>query len=139
MSITDIELINFEIKRISSSVSLCLELERVGVYEFITSSTICMTSVSYKLKCQCLNCVISGPGSGTINSQDDFEHFIQRSGSGPYYCQLCSYNNKQFGVVKNHVESKHFPNTFSYQCQQCDTVLGTNTALYRHVQRVHKN
>ena len=96
MSITDIELINFEIKRISSSVSLCLELEWVGVYEFITSSTICMTSVSYKLKCQCLNCVISGPGSGTINSQDDFEHFIQRSGSGPYYCQLCSYNNKQF-------------------------------------------
>ena len=85
--------------------------------------------------------VISGPGSGNINSPDDFEQFIQRSdnGGGPYYCQLCSYAQTQFSVVKNHVESKHFPNTFSYQCQQCDTVLGTNTALYRHVQRVHKN
>ena len=78
-------------------------------------------------------------GSGNINSPDDFEQYVQRSETGIYLCHLCNYSQTQFSVVKNHVESKHFPNTFSYQCQQCDTVLGTNTALYRHVQRVHKN
>ena len=91
-----------------------------------------------KWKCECV-IFISGPGSELIHSPDDFERFIKRSESGPFYCQICSYSNKQFGVLKFHVESKHFPNTFSYQCPQCDTVLGTSRALSRHLQRNHKD
>ena len=69
-----------------------------------------------------------------------FDQYIQRVSEGVLMCNVCGdFSSERRYRVRNHVESKHFPNTFSYQCQQCDTVLGTNTALYRHVQRVHKN
>ena len=76
--------------------------------------------------------------SGLISKPEDFEQFIQKVEAGPYVCQICSYQQAKFGVVKNHIESKHFPDTFSYSCPFCDAVLGTNTALKIHKQRHHK-
>ena len=74
-----------------------------------------------------------------MSDPDDFEQFVQRNGnSGHYYCQLCNYSQAQFSVVKNHVESKHFPNTFSYQCPFCDKHFGTNKAFIIHKNRFHK-
>ena len=76
---------------------------------------------------------------GSISKPEDFEQFIHRVGAGPYVCQICSYQQARFEVVKNHVESKHFPDTFTYPCPSCDAVLGTNTALKRHQQRHHNS
>jgi len=75
-----------------------------------------------------------------ITKPEDFERFVAKEPFDiGYFCTLCKLFRKR-GVpdVKNHVESKHFPNTFSYSCNLCDVVLGTATALTRHHQRVHK-
>ena len=41
------------------------------------------------------------------------------------------------GKLKRHIESKHFPNLFSYQCTDCSHVVGSRKALERHRERVH--
>ena len=96
--------------------------------------------LSYLTSLKFLKCfIISGTGDLSMSDPDDFEQFVQRNGnSGHYYCQLCNYSQAQFSVVKNHVESKHFPNTFSYQCPFCDKHFGTNKAFIIHKNRFHK-
>ena len=85
------------------------------------------------LKCS----IISGAGS--ISNPDDFAQFIQRNLiSGEHVCQICNYSQKQLWTVKNHVESKHFPNSFTYNCPMCEKVFGTNQAFMKHKNRAHK-
>ena len=84
-----------------------------------------------------LKCIIIS-GAGSISNPDDFDQYVQRGGSSGHYCQLCSYSQAQFSVVKNHIESKHFPNTFSYQCPFCNKNFGTNKAFIIHKNRYHK-
>ena len=78
--------------------------------------------------------------SDGISSYEDFDKFIAKGHfETGYYCTICQqFRKRAFAEVRNHVESKHFPNSFSYQCNLCDLTLGTNTALTRHKQRVHK-
>ena len=61
----------------------------------------------------------------------DFDQFILKDPAEKgFYCNICQLFRKR-GIpdVRNHVESKHFPNTFSYPCNLCDAILGTNTAF----------
>ena len=76
-----------------------------------------------------------------ISSIEDFEEYISKEPDGvKYYCSICEkFRKRGRSDVKDHIESIHFPNSFSYQCQYCDHVVGTNKALTRHVQRLHKN
>ena len=71
----------------------------------------------------------------------DFEQFIllTGSGTGSYSCTLCSYV-KTKTLVRNHVESIHFPNTFTYRCSvpDCEKVFGTNNAFQMHRKRNHR-
>ena len=39
--------------------------------------------------------------------------------------------------LKKHVEAKHFPNTFAYQCTKCSLVLGSKTAWDNHKRTKH--
>ena len=41
--------------------------------------------------------------------------------------------------LRLHVESLHFKNVFSYECDKCDQALGSKKALTRHKQRYHNN
>lgn len=87
------------------------------------------TSISPKFK----NCL------GTIHSPEDFEQYIIRNnGQGRIGCQLCQHTVLNFTDMRNHVESIHFPNTFSYKCPFCDQAFGTNKAFKVHKQRSHK-
>ena len=72
-----------------------------------------------------------------ISVPEDFLNYLTKDG-GKYYCSLCEYSSSNKTHVKDHIESQHFPNTFSYQCPYCDNVVGTNKALKRHIQRLHK-
>ena len=77
--------------------------------------------------------------AGIITKPEDFDKYILKSGDGAgYICEICSYTQTQFGVVKNHVESKHFPNSFDYNCPLCDKVLTTNNAFLIHKRRYHQ-
>ena len=41
--------------------------------------------------------------------------------------------------VRNHVESIHFPGSFTYTCPLCEAVMTTKKALAVHKQKVHRN
>lgn len=76
---------------------------------------------------------------GSISKPEDFDQFISgKNENGKYACVLCAYNAVNKTDVRYHVESKHYPNHFSYNCQYCDHVLGTFIAMKRHVQAHHK-
>ena len=77
--------------------------------------------------------------TGDITSFEDFDQFVSKEQGHGYFCTICQlYRRRGIADVRNHIESKHFPNTFSYSCNLCDIVLGTNTALVRHKQSKHK-
>ena len=77
--------------------------------------------------------------AGLVSSVEDFDSYIVKEAeSQGYYCSLCSlYGKRGRTDVRDHIESRHFPGTFSYNCLQCNQTLPTNKALKRHKQK-HK-
>ena len=75
--------------------------------------------------------------SGKISRPEDFDKYIiPNQTAGGYYCSLClQFTHVAKSNVRNHVESKHFPNSFVYNCEQCGHSLGTKKALQRHKAR----
>jgi len=60
--------------------------------------------------------------------------------TGQYQCSLCSdFSHKSRANVRNHVESKHFQNTFVYSCSYCDKTCTSHQALLKHKSVFHKN
>jgi len=56
-----------------------------------------------------------------------------------FTCTLCGKQNNQKGNLMKHVESVHFPNSFSHQCKYCDQIFYAKNNLYVHVSKFHKN
>ena len=57
-----------------------------------------------------------------------------------YYCSICEkFAHKGVTLTRNHVESQHFPNTFSYPCDLCEDVLTTKSNFMLHRSRKHLN
>ena len=57
-----------------------------------------------------------------------------------FYCTLCeNFSHKARTMTGNHVESQHFPNSFSYPCDLCGDVLTTKSHLWLHRSRKHLN
>jgi len=72
---------------------------------------------------------------GSVTSPEDFKKYIQRDESGPH-CGIClQFYNRSVTNVRNHIESKHFPNSFSYTCRKCCINVSTKVALDRHMTR----
>ena len=60
--------------------------------------------------------------------------------SKKYICTLCSkFSHSSRTNVRNHVESKHFPNMFSYACELCGQAFPSKNNVQLHRSRVHKN
>ena len=74
---------------------------------------------------------------GYITTPQDLDQYVLSSEDGSFYCGICSQAMKKKDNLKRHIESKHFPNIFSYQCPDCFTVLGTRKALERHRENSH--
>ena len=67
-----------------------------------------------------------------LSDPSELEQFVVKEQSG-YLCSICSvfrHNTKHH--VRNHVESKHFPNSFVYSCPTCGKEVSTRKALERH-------
>jgi len=76
--------------------------------------------------------VATGDGGKGLSDPSELEQFIMKDQSG-YMCSVCSvfrHNTKHH--VRNHVESKHFPNSFLYSCPTCGKEVTTRKALERH-------
>ena len=74
---------------------------------------------------------------GYITTPQDLDQYVLSSEDGSFYCGICNQGMKKKDNLKRHIESKHFPNIFSYQCPDCSTVLGTRRALERHRENSH--
>jgi len=82
-----------------------------------------------------------GPTHAGVTSPDDLYIFCTKEpGQNKWKCNICSdYTNNGRNHVRNHVESKHFPNTFQYQCPQCDKTCNTKKGLDVHKSEKHRN
>jgi len=76
--------------------------------------------------------VVPADGGKGLSDPSELEQFVVKEQSG-YLCTICSvfrHNTKHH--VRNHVESKHFPNSFVYSCPTCGKEVSTRKALERH-------
>ena len=68
------------------------------------------------------------------------EYVVRDPESGKYYCVMCNnFSHLSKSNVRNHVESIHFPDTFSYSCSLCASTFKTRQELYRHRSQNHRN
>jgi len=57
-----------------------------------------------------------------------------------YVCSLCfKFSHQGKTNVRNHVESKHFPGQFVYDCDQCQMTFPSKSAVQLHRSRIHKS
>jgi len=79
---------------------------------------------------------------GGLQLQDPSEllQFVKKDPADQkYHCTLCrNFSHKVISCTRNHVESKHYPNVFTYSCDQCDETFPTSTKLSTHRTRKHK-
>eukprot|EP00092_Neocalanus_flemingeri_P037293 GFUD01040614.1.p1 GENE.GFUD01040614.1~~GFUD01040614.1.p1 ORF type:complete len:393 (+),score=68.12 GFUD01040614.1:147-1181(+) len=71
-------------------------------------------------------------GEFTPQRPEDLDQFIGRGELG-YNCEICAqFGHASKSNVRNHVESKHFPNTFVYNCNICNKTCNSRQALQQH-------
>jgi len=79
-----------------------------------------------------------GNGGSNVNLQDYITKVSNDYGT-TFSCTLCGKQNNQKGNLMKHVESVHFPNSFSHQCKYCDQIFYAKNNLYVHISKFHKN
>ena len=73
---------------------------------------------------------------GTFSSPEEFIKFVVRNDGGVPTCGIClQFSNQAIVNVRNHIESKHFPNTFTYTCPVCAKTLTSKKSLQNHASR----
>jgi len=74
-----------------------------------------------------------------VQNPSDLLQFVRRQLDNKYYCTLCDkFSHTNTHHTRNHVESKHFPNTFTYPCDLCDSVFSSSSSFSMHKSRKHK-
>ena len=73
---------------------------------------------------------------GLLSKPEDFNKYVTRNEAGVPMCGICQgFVNRAIVNVVNHIESKHFPSTFTYSCPNCHKMVATRKALQRHLQK----
>ena len=79
-------------------------------------------------------------GGDIINIPQDLDQYIviRDDSLKKYTCGVCAnFSHQSRSNVRNHLESKHFAGYFSYSCDICLKVLGTNKAMEVHKSTYH--
>jgi len=80
-----------------------------------------------------------GPGFDFMDPADLFKYVERIHISGKYICGICkTFSHAGKSHVRNHVESKHFPDMFTYNCDQCDKIFSTKNGVANHRSVAHK-
>jgi len=77
-----------------------------------------------------------GFDSNLVNTFDDLLQFVVRI-KGGYKCLCDCFSHSSKAAVQRHVESKHFPNHFVWNCDVCGKQPKTREALRLHTCRSH--
>ena len=76
-----------------------------------------------------------------LTDPSQLDQFIEKNAEGRMQCTICKdFSHNSRSHVRNHIESKHFPNTFSYDCpyENCGKIFYTFQAIQKHKSRDHK-
>ena len=66
----------------------------------------------------------------TINSFEELDQFMRRDNQ-EYHCVICfQFKHKSTTMMRNHLESKHFPNLFTHECSNCKAILRQGVLLW---------
>jgi len=79
--------------------------------------------------------------SGVFEDPQDLLQFVRKDhGDGKFYCTVCEkFAHKYSSGARNHVESQHFPNLFTYPCTDCEMIFSTKSNFALHRSRKHIN
>ena len=67
---------------------------------------------------------------------DLLKYITRDEATGTSMCSICSsFFHKSPSNVRNHIESKHFTNTFVYNCPHCGKECSSHQALLKHKSR----
>jgi len=56
-----------------------------------------------------------------------------------FYCTLCDrFSHSVITCARNHVESQHYPDNFTYPCDLCDQILSSRNKFNNHKRLKHK-
>jgi len=77
-----------------------------------------------------------GFDSELVNSFEDLLQFVVRT-KGGHKCLCGSFSHSSIVAVQRHIESKHFPNHFVWNCDVCGKQPKTREALRLHTCRSH--
>ena len=70
-----------------------------------------------------------------LSCPDDLKRYMLY-GVDALTCSICqNFSHKSKYTLQNHIESKHFPNTFVYSCPKCLKNVSTREALICHKKR----
>ena len=89
-----------------------------------------------KAKSERLKCCAAGL---LTDDPSELFRFVRRDPADQrYYCTLCpNFSHASRTNSRNHVEAKHFPNTFHYPCDQCDSSFTTKSTWAMHKSKKH--
>jgi len=78
---------------------------------------------------------------GEMSDPSELNQFIRRDlEDGKYHCNICNnFSHKTSSCARNHVEAKHFPNSFVHSCDICLEIFKNSIALNNHRARKHKS
>jgi len=84
---------------------------------------------------------LSGGADGNKGPEDLHAYVVENSDTSAkhkFMCAICQQTGLNRRDVRNHVESLHFPNTFTYTCELCHKEMKTKKALNNHKYTKHK-
>ena len=94
------------------------------------------------IKKKCWSYIIDhlvNPGCQFQDPSELLQFVSKKLEDGRFHCILCDkFSHANSSCTRNHVESHHYPNIFSYQCDLCDQICSTRTKLNTHKQLKHK-
>lgn len=56
----------------------------------------------------------------------------------PLTCQVCNLKFETEKMLKLHLEIKHLPSTYVYQCPSCPQKFSTSASVIKHLSNDHK-
>jgi len=75
-------------------------------------------------------------GFPSPKNQDEFKNFVSKDEHGSHFCTICNaFKHKSCSNVVNHIESKHFPNSFVYTCKYCVKQFNARNSLNVHASK----
>eukprot|EP00090_Calanus_glacialis_P020966 TRINITY_DN3236_c0_g1_i2.p1 TRINITY_DN3236_c0_g1~~TRINITY_DN3236_c0_g1_i2.p1 ORF type:complete len:356 (-),score=72.40 TRINITY_DN3236_c0_g1_i2:70-1137(-) len=81
-------------------------------------------------------------GHQEISDPSDLLQFVSENfgqGEKRFKCSMCDmFSHNGRAHVRNHIESKHFPNHFMYSCEQCEKTFTSKSNFAMHKSRAHK-